>query len=92
ADIAEDHGLRVANHFYGTGINLAAGLHWLASRKTAFIFEYCLADTPLRFNLTKQEIKADANGFVHVPEGPGLGVDLNEEVLDKYVVNTTRNW
>jgi len=92
ADIAEDHGLRVANHFYGTGINLAAGLHWLVSRKTAFIFEYCLADTPLRFNLTKQEIKADANGFVHVPEGPGLGVDLNEEILDKYVVNTTRNW
>jgi len=89
ADIAEDHGLRVANHFYSTGINLAAGLHWLASRKSAFIFEYCLMDTPLRFNLTKQVIEPDTNGFLHVPEGPGLGVDLNENIMDKYLVKTT---
>ncbi|MBW1862560.1 MAG: mandelate racemase/muconate lactonizing enzyme family protein, partial [Deltaproteobacteria bacterium] len=84
ADMAEDHGLKVVNHFYTTGINLAAGLHWLASRKTAFIFEYCVEETPIRLEVTKQKMEIDADGFVHVPEGPGLGIDLNEETIEKY--------
>ncbi len=88
ADMAEDHGLRVVNHFYTTGINLAAGLHWLASRKTAFIFEYCVEETPLRWEVTKQKMEIDADGFVHVPGGPGLGVDLNEDTIDRYQVKS----
>ena len=83
ADMAEDHGLRVVNHFYTAGINLAAGLHWLASRKTAFICEYCVEETPTRWDVTKQKMEIDAEGFVHVPEGPGLGVDLDEETVDR---------
>lgn len=86
ADMAEDRGLRVVNHFYTTGINLAAGLHWLATRKTAFIFEYCVEETPLRWDVTKQKMEVDEKGFVHVPEGPGLGVDLNEDTIDNYRV------
>lgn len=88
ADMAEDHGLRVVNHFYTTGINLAAGLHWLASRKSAFIFEYCVEETPLRWDVTKQKMEIDGDGFVHVPEGPGLGVDLDEETIERYRVRT----
>ena len=84
ADMAEDRGLRVVNHFWTTGINLAAGLHWLASRKTAFICEYGVEATPIRWDVTKQKMEIDADGFVHVPEGPGLGVDLNEEIIEKY--------
>jgi len=86
ADMAEDHGLRVVNHFYSTGINLAAGLHWLSSRKTAFICEYCMEQTPLRQELTRQKIEIDSEGYLHVPEGPGLGVELNEDVVEKYRV------
>ena len=88
ADMAEDRGLRVVNHFYTTGINLAAGLHWLASRKTAFILEYCVEETPLRWDVTRQRMEIDAEGFVQVPEGPGLGIDLNEETIDRYRVRT----
>ncbi len=88
ADMAEDHGLKVVNHFYTTGVNLAAGLHWLASRKTAFIFEYCVEETPLRWDVTKQKMEVDGDGFVHVPEGPGLGVDLDEETIERYRVKT----
>jgi len=84
ADMAEDRGLRVVNHFYTTGINLAAGLHWLVSRKTAFVFEYCVEESPLRLDVTKQKMEIDAEGFVHVPEGPGLGIDLNQDTIDRY--------
>ncbi len=86
ADMAEDRGLRVVNHFYTTGVNLAAGLHWLVSRKTAFIFEYCVEESPLRLRVAKQKMEIDAEGFVHVPEGPGLGIDLDEDTIDRYRV------
>jgi len=85
ADMAEDHGLRVINHFYTNGIGLAACLHFLASRKSAFILEYCVEDTPIRWELTKQKMEP-SNGYVEVPEGPGLGIDLNEEALERYRV------
>ncbi|MFW6150079.1 MAG: mandelate racemase/muconate lactonizing enzyme family protein [Chloroflexota bacterium] len=87
ADMVEDRGLRVVNHFYTTGVNLAAGLHWLSTRKSAFIFEYCVEETPLRWDVTTQKMEIDSEGFVHVPEGPGLGVDLNEETIDRYRVD-----
>jgi L-alanine-DL-glutamate epimerase-like enolase superfamily enzyme len=29
-------------------------------------------------------MEIDADGFVHVPCGPGLGVDLNEDAIDRY--------
>jgi len=86
ADMAEDHGLRVVNHFYTTGINLAAGLHFLASRRSTFICEYCVEETPTQRDVTKQKMEIDADGFVRVPEGPGLGVDLNEETIDRFRV------
>ena len=85
ADMAESHGLRVVNHFYSTMINLAAGLHWLAARRTAFIFEYCVEETPIRTQLTKQDIRA-IDGFITVPEEPGLGVELNDEVVNRHRV------
>ena len=86
ADLAEDHSRRMVNHFWTTGINLAAALQWLASRKTSFICEYGVEDTPIRWDVTKQKMEIDADGFVSVPEGPGLGVDLNEETIEKYRV------
>lgn len=85
ADMAEFRGLRVVNHFYSTPVNLAAGLHWLASRKSSFIVEYCVEETPIRMQLVKQDIEAK-NGFITVPEAPGLGVELNDDIVEKYRV------
>jgi L-alanine-DL-glutamate epimerase-like enolase superfamily enzyme len=85
ADLAEFRGRRVVNHFYSTPINLAAALHWLATRKSAFIFEYCVEDTPIRTRLIKQDLEAK-DGIVTVPEEPGLGIELNNEIVDRYRV------
>jgi L-alanine-DL-glutamate epimerase-like enolase superfamily enzyme len=86
ADLAEDHGLRVVNHCYKTNISVAACLHWLATRKTGFIFEYSVDEGPLRLDLTKQRLAA-VDGIIRVPDEPGLGVDLNEEIVSRYCVS-----
>jgi L-rhamnonate dehydratase len=85
ADMAESHGLRVVNHFYSTPINLAAALHFLAARKGTFILEYCIENTPIRREIVKEDF-AVIDGHVTVPEEPGLGIALNEEIIKRYRV------
>jgi L-rhamnonate dehydratase len=85
ADLAEMRGLRVVNHFYSSPINMLAGLHWLCSRKSAFIFEYCIEETAIRNQMTRPEVKAN-DGYITVPEEPGLGIELDEEAVGRYRV------
>ena len=44
--------------------------------------EYCVADTPIAKTLTVQRLPIEADGCVAVPTAPGLGVDLDEDVLE----------
>lgn len=83
ADLAEMRGLKVVNHFYSTPINLAAGLHWLVSRKSAFIFEFCIEENPIRRKIAKPDIPV-VDGYITVSEEPGLGIELDEEAVARY--------
>ena len=85
ADLAEDLGIRVVNHFYTNGIGLAACLNFLATRRSAFIFEYCVEETPIRWGLTREKMPV-VDGYIKLPEGPGLGIELDEEVIERYRV------
>ena len=76
---------KVVNHSFKSGITIAASLHGLAAVPHGDIFEFCMADSPLRHDLTHEKFEV-VDGFVHVPSGPGLGVTINEEVVAKYLV------
>ncbi len=81
-DSAERHRLCV-NHSYTTGVNIAASLHFVAALPNTHYFEYCVEQGDLRKCLTKQSFPV-IDGDISVPEEPGLGVDLNEEIVAKY--------
>jgi L-alanine-DL-glutamate epimerase-like enolase superfamily enzyme len=83
-DSAERHRLCV-NHSYKTGINIAASLHWLATLPNTRYFEYCVEQGALRQLLTRQRFPV-VEGEIVIPEEPGLGVDLDEEVVARYRV------
>lgn len=76
----EEIGGRLCNHCYTSGVNVAAGLHWLSTCREAFLFEDCVEDSPLRHGLTQEQIRA-VDGMIAVPDGPGLGVTLNEDFV-----------
>ncbi len=80
----ERHRLCV-NHSYKTGINIAASLHFVAALPNTHYFEYCVEQGALRQQLTRQRFPV-IGGDIQVPEGPGLGVDLNEDVVNQYRV------
>jgi L-alanine-DL-glutamate epimerase-like enolase superfamily enzyme len=83
-DAADRHRLCV-NHSYKTGINIAASLHFVAALPNSHYFEYCVEQGALRQTLTKQKFPV-IDGDISVPEEPGLGVDLNEEIVAKHRV------
>src|SRR6266436_5282757 len=83
-DSAERHRLCV-NHSYKTGINIAASLHFVAALPNSRYFEYCVEQGALRQTLTRQRFPV-VDGDVVVPEEPGLGVELDEQVVAKYRV------
>jgi len=82
----EDAGARVVNHCYKTPISVAACLHWLSNAPSAFLFEDCVEDSPLRHDLTLERLQAEEDGYIQVPDRPGLGVTLNEDCVRKYLV------
>jgi L-rhamnonate dehydratase len=83
AAMAADQGKMVANHGFTTYINVAAALHLLNAIPNALIAEYVVQDgTSLRECLTRQKIRAK-DGHLLTPQGPGLGMDLNEDTLNR---------
>jgi L-alanine-DL-glutamate epimerase-like enolase superfamily enzyme len=83
-DAADRHRLAV-NHSYKTGINIAASLHFVAALPNSHYFEYCVEQGALRQTLTKQKFPV-IDGDICVPEEPGLGIELDESVVERYRV------
>ena len=46
-----------------------------------------MEETPMRWDVTKQKMEIDADGYVHIPEGPGLGIDLDEDTVDRFRIS-----
>jgi L-alanine-DL-glutamate epimerase-like enolase superfamily enzyme len=81
----EEIGARLCNHCYTRPISVAASLHWLVTCRDAFLFEDCVEDSPLRHELTQEKVQAK-DGWISAPDGPGLGVTLNEEFVRGHLV------
>lgn len=81
----EEIGARLCNHCYTSPITVAASLHWLATCRDAFLFEDCADNVPLRRNLTVNPVAA-VDGWIEVPDEPGLGVTLDEDFVAAHLV------
>ena len=82
AELAYSRGVATVPHAWKSGIIKAASLHCNAVMPDGIWQEYCVADTPIAKQLTVQRLPIEADGYVAVPDTPGLGVDLDEDVLE----------
>lgn len=85
SDLCQKFGRRPVPHCFSTGINLAASLHWMASVPNGDLVEYCLRPSPLMRKLVKN-LPPLVDGRVPVPAGPGLGIELDEQIISQYRV------
>jgi L-rhamnonate dehydratase len=70
-------------HCFGSGVNLAASAHWMASAKTAPMIEYPVTASPLRNELVIGMPRMH-EGDVLVGDEPGLGIRLDAETVRRY--------
>ena len=87
ASLAREHGVATVLHAWKSGIIKAASLHVNAVLPDGIFQEYCVAETPINTRLTVQRLPIEADGCVAVPTTPGLGVDLDEDVLESLRVH-----
>lgn len=82
ADYAERYGIPTALHFAGSPIAFMANVHCAAAISSFVALENHAVDLPFWKHLvTGMDDPWMENGFTKVPEKPGLGVDLNLEVI-----------
>jgi len=81
--MAELANVLVIPHSWSSDLLTAASLHVNAFQRRAVFIEFNTSQGPLSRAMVKQPLKM-VDGYVAVPCGPGLGVEVNEETLDKY--------
>ena len=89
--LAQANGLRVNPHVWGTGVAQAASLQCLAALPVAHhaqqpvepMLEYDCSDHPFRMELVSHPVLCE-RGVVAIPSRPGIGVDVDREVLRRH--------
>lgn len=81
--LAELNSCKLIPHNYGSGILLAATIHCLASFQHGDTMEYSNSMSPFFRELDRNLVRS-IDGYVTVPDRPGLGVDIDEDVIKKY--------
>ncbi len=81
--MAYDHGVLLVPHGWNTGVGVAADLALSAAMPVARWVEY---QTGVAYidELLDPPFKLDAEGFLRIPTGPGLGVSLNPDAIGRF--------
>lgn len=80
--MAYDHNVQLVPHGWNTAVGLAADLQLTASLPVAKYVEY-ITPSPYIENILVNPFKLDENGLLAIPTGPGLGIELNYEAVEK---------
>jgi L-alanine-DL-glutamate epimerase-like enolase superfamily enzyme len=81
--MAYEHNIQLVPHGWNTALGLAADLHLTAALPVARYVEF-LTPSPYMEQLITKPMKPDAEGYLHVPTGPGLGVELDRAALAEF--------
>jgi len=86
ADAADAAGIQVAMHHAGSPVGAFAGYHCAATFRSFLAMENHALDMPWWQDLVKGVPKPIIqNGYVAVPETPGLGLELNDDVVKQHL-------
>jgi L-alanine-DL-glutamate epimerase-like enolase superfamily enzyme len=85
-DLAMEAGIPMALHFAGTPVSFMANIHCAAATENFLVLENHSVDVPWWSDLVTGIPKPLVQGgFAQVPELPGLGIELNEEVIRQHL-------
>ncbi len=86
ATLADTYNIPVAPHIGGGGIlATAATVEWSASCPNFMIMEHAHHANALKSRILKEPYEPE-NGYYKVTDRPGLGVEVDEEALERYAL------
>jgi D-galactarolactone cycloisomerase len=88
--LAAKHNVPVSFHTWGDAVALAASVHLSAALKDCIVMELDYTYNPLREELLREPFKVE-NGYLLPPEKPGLGIELNQEALQRFAFSGTED-
>jgi L-alanine-DL-glutamate epimerase-like enolase superfamily enzyme len=85
-DLAQEHGIAMAMHMAAMPVAQMASVHCAAATENFLALEHHYVDEPWWNEIvTGLPNPICQNGFIAVPEAPGLGIDLNEEAVRAHI-------
>jgi L-rhamnonate dehydratase len=81
--MAEMANVLVIPHSWSSDLLTAASLHLNAFQRRAVFIEFNTSQGPLSREMVKQPLRLE-DSYLTVPSGPGLGVEVDERVIEKY--------
>jgi L-alanine-DL-glutamate epimerase-like enolase superfamily enzyme len=85
SSLAHARGSWCIAHSFGTGVQISASTHWMASAPEAPMTEYPITESPLRNDLVCGMPQL-IDGFVTAPTRPGLGITLDGDTVARFRV------
>jgi L-alanine-DL-glutamate epimerase-like enolase superfamily enzyme len=91
-DALQEYGALMAMHFAGTPVSCMANTHCAATTENFLVLENHSVDVPWWGDLVDSIEKPVVNkGFVTVPDKPGLGITLNDQVMKQHLLGEFAN-
>lgn len=91
ASLAQAWHVRCVPHVWGTGVALAAALHFIAAlpdqppslNPAPALLEFDRTENPLRDEVVATPLRM-LDGYMVVPKGPGLGIEIDRGALERF--------
>lgn len=84
---AEYAGVDICPHAWLTDLLTAASLHVNAVLPRSLFLEYNVSDNPMLREIVGNPVQMDEEGYMALPQGPGLGIEIDEKAVKKFRVN-----
>ena len=87
ATLANTFNLRLAPHLWAGAPCFYAGLQVCAAAPAAFTVEFSLGANPMIHELSRAPVQV-RDGTIAVPDAPGIGLDMNTDMIERYAKAT----
>ena len=84
-DLAQERGISMALHMAGTPISTMASVHCAAATENFIALEHHFTDIPFWNDFINDGSPIIQQGYIPVPEGPGLGFEINEDAIREHL-------
>ncbi|HEY2935538.1 MAG TPA: mandelate racemase/muconate lactonizing enzyme family protein [Gaiellaceae bacterium] len=85
-ELTRELSVEIVPHCFSTGVLVAASLHFVATLDRPSWSEFSVADSPLVNGILAAPFEL-RDGALEVPIGPGLGIELDDEMIERMRVD-----